>query len=151
MVENLSKRREPLPALSGIYFITPTDDSVKRLIDDFKTRPLYKTAHVFFSSKVTRGQLNAITKCPGLTQRLRTCKEVRTRAHVCRLANAWQPVSFTCLLGSLHRWNTMLLVHKGISRVHEVLLAHTINRSCPSGALLAIRDPAVLVTVKACP
>ncbi|KAK9819584.1 hypothetical protein WJX72_000024 [[Myrmecia] bisecta] len=76
LVENITKRREPLPALAGIYFITPTESSITCLLEDFKLRPLYKTAHVFFSSKVSNAALSAIKACPGLTSRLKSLKEV---------------------------------------------------------------------------
>lgn len=79
VVENIEKKREPLLSVSGVYFITPTDRSVQLLLNDWKLKPQYKTAHVFFTSKVTPGQLQAIKTCPGLAQRLRSLKEVRVQ------------------------------------------------------------------------
>jgi len=76
VVEMVTKRREPLPTLSGVYFISATESSVRGLIDDFKYHPLYKSAHVFFSSRVPPGVLTEIRNCSGLTSRLRTLKEV---------------------------------------------------------------------------
>lgn len=49
VVEDLSKRREPLPALDAIYLIAPTKDSVEKLINDFSSKPMYKACHVFFT------------------------------------------------------------------------------------------------------
>lgn len=77
VVENISKRREPLPSLSGIYFISPTESSITRLLDDFSKTPLYKTAHVFFSSKVSRNAIAAVKACTGLVPRLKTLTEAR--------------------------------------------------------------------------
>lgn len=77
MVENIAKRREPLPSLSGIYFISPTESSITRLLDDFGKTPLYKTAHVFFSSKVSKNAIAAVKACAGLVPRLKTLTEVR--------------------------------------------------------------------------
>lgn len=76
VVENIEKKREPLLSISGVYFITPTDRSVQRLLDDWKVRPQYKTAHVFFTSKVSPVHLQVIKNCSGLAQRLRSLKEV---------------------------------------------------------------------------
>ena len=76
VVENLEKKREPLLSVSGVYFITPTDRSVQLLLNDWKMKPQYRTAHVFFTSKITPGQLQAIKTCSGLAQRLRSLKEV---------------------------------------------------------------------------
>lgn len=44
MVEDISKRREPLPQLVGVYFISPTNDNVRQLVRDFSlaTMPQYK-------------------------------------------------------------------------------------------------------------
>ena len=76
VVENIEKKREPLLSISGVYFITPTDRSVQRLVDDWKVRPQYKTAHVFFTSKLSPIHLQVIKNCTGLAQRLRSLKEV---------------------------------------------------------------------------
>ncbi|CAK0753523.1 hypothetical protein CVIRNUC_002227 [Coccomyxa viridis] len=76
LVENVAVRREPLPKMAGVYFITPSNESVSRLIDDFQGSPLYQSAHVFFSSPAPQTVLAAIRSCPGLTSRLRSLKEV---------------------------------------------------------------------------
>ncbi len=76
VVENVAVKREALPNLSGVYFITPSNESVQRLIEDFQSQPLYKSAHVFFSSPAPATVLAAIRSCPGLTARLKSLKEV---------------------------------------------------------------------------
>lgn len=73
-----------MPSLSGVYFISGSDRSVQLIIEDFKYQPLYKTAHIFFSSRVSPSQLQDIKACPGLLSRLRSLKEVKiikARAH----------------------------------------------------------------------
>lgn len=41
-----------MPEMPGIYFISPTVESIQRLCKDFKTEIQYQSAHVFFSSNV---------------------------------------------------------------------------------------------------
>ena len=52
VVETLERRREPMPNMEAIYFITPTVESINLLMDDFKKGSLYKAAHVY----VTEGE-----------------------------------------------------------------------------------------------
>ncbi|KAF9937959.1 vacuolar sorting protein VPS33/slp1 [Modicella reniformis] len=51
-LENLEKRRSPSPNVEAIYFAMPTEDSVRRIIRDFKTgrTATYSAGHLFFLS-----------------------------------------------------------------------------------------------------
>jgi len=54
IVETVEKRREPMPAMEAIYLITPTESSVKGLLNDFQSqnRTAYKAAHVYFTEAI---------------------------------------------------------------------------------------------------
>ena len=56
VVETLEKKREPMPNMEAIYFITPSEESISILIDDFRTGALYKAIHVY----TTEGSLRHI-------------------------------------------------------------------------------------------
>lgn len=53
LVESIERKRQPYTNLEAIYFITPTSDSIDRLIADFQQRPLYAAANVFFTAALT--------------------------------------------------------------------------------------------------
>ncbi|MCO5547266.1 hypothetical protein L7F22_000713 [Adiantum nelumboides] len=77
LVEDLNKRRQPLPALEAVYFIQPKLESVRKLRIDFSGKtPLYKKAHVFFSSPVTRDLVQAIKSDTPLFSRIATLREM---------------------------------------------------------------------------
>ena len=56
LVEDINKKREPLPTMEAIYLITPCNNSVQKLIEDFSnpTRTIYKVAHVYFTEGTLR-------------------------------------------------------------------------------------------------
>jgi len=56
IIENLSKKRQPFPTMDAIYFVSPTNDSVDKIIEDYNTphKPQYANAHLLFSSSKYR-------------------------------------------------------------------------------------------------
>eukprot|EP00898_Chlorokybus_atmophyticus_P002619 jgi/Chlat1/3358/Chrsp23S08819 len=76
LVEDLAKKRQPILAEDGIYFITPSPSSVQKLREDFATRPQYRSAHVFFSSPIPRQILSQLKTDGALMSKVATLREV---------------------------------------------------------------------------
>ena len=75
VVENVEVERAPQPTLDGVYFITPSERSVTRMIDDCKKKT-YRRAHVFFTSPAPRSVLSAIKAQRECVSMLSNCSEL---------------------------------------------------------------------------
>ncbi|CAG7817219.1 unnamed protein product [Allacma fusca] len=75
IVEDLHKKRQPLLTMDAIYLITPTQESVKSLIEDFDSRPMYKNIHVFFTEVCPEKLFNDLCKSP-CGKKIKTLKEI---------------------------------------------------------------------------
>ncbi|CAD5121572.1 DgyrCDS10071 [Dimorphilus gyrociliatus] len=78
LVEDINKRREPLPQLDAIYLITPTEKSIRSMVNDFvDSNQLYKCAHIFFTEACPDELFNQLCNSEMAKRNLiKTCKEV---------------------------------------------------------------------------
>lgn len=82
VIEQLEKTRMPMPDLEALYFVSPTDKVVKRVVEDFSSRQtLYRTAHLCFTSSLTEWQLSYLAASP-IMPFIRTLKEVNCEFRV---------------------------------------------------------------------
>ncbi|CAL4098424.1 unnamed protein product, partial [Meganyctiphanes norvegica] len=77
IVEDINKRREPLPMLEGVYLIQPKKESISGLEQDFITtnKAMYKAAHVYFTETCPNEQFNELCKQP-VAKYMKTLKEI---------------------------------------------------------------------------
>ncbi|KAJ1416045.1 Sec1-like protein [Sesbania bispinosa] len=77
LVEDIYKRRQPLPTMDAIYFIQPTKENVIMFLSDMSGRtPLYRKAFVFFSSPISRELVMDIKKDTKVLPRLGALREM---------------------------------------------------------------------------
>jgi hypothetical protein len=63
-VEDLMRNREPFRKYEAIYFISPLEESVDKVISDFqdKSNAKYAAAHLFFSSRMSPAASNSFKR-----------------------------------------------------------------------------------------
>ncbi|KAK9079729.1 hypothetical protein SSX86_001402 [Deinandra increscens subsp. villosa] len=77
LVEDINKRRQPLPNMDAVYYIQPTKENVTMLVSDLSGKsPLYRDAYIFFSSTIPKELVAEIKKEPTIKSRLRGMKEM---------------------------------------------------------------------------
>ncbi|PWZ37545.1 hypothetical protein Zm00014a_040727 [Zea mays] len=77
LVEDLYKRRQPLPSMDAIYFMQPTKENVDIFMSDMSGKnSLYKKAYVFFSSPVQRELVAHIKKDSTVLTRISALSEM---------------------------------------------------------------------------
>ncbi|KAM0844115.1 hypothetical protein ACQ4PT_057266 [Festuca glaucescens] len=76
-LEDLYKRRQPLPSMDAIYFIQPTKENIVMFLSDMSGRsPLYKKAYVFFSSPIQKDLVSQIKKDLSVLPRIGALSEM---------------------------------------------------------------------------
>lgn len=77
LVEDIFRRRQPLPSMDAIYFIQPSRENVIMLLSDMAGKaPLYRKAFIFFSSPISRELVNHIKKDATILPRIVALKEM---------------------------------------------------------------------------
>ncbi|KAH0452184.1 hypothetical protein IEQ34_019483 [Dendrobium chrysotoxum] len=78
LVEDIYKRRQPMPSMDAIYFIQPTKENVVMFLSDMSGKsPLYKRAFVFFSSPISKELVNHIKSDASVRPRISALSEVK--------------------------------------------------------------------------
>mmetsp|Transcript_35146 Transcript_35146/g.85125 ORF Transcript_35146/g.85125 Transcript_35146/m.85125 type:complete len:679 (-) Transcript_35146:2359-4395(-) len=79
LVESLDKKRAPFKEMAAIYILSPTLESVEKLVADYadKSKILYgDSAFVYFLGPVPKQLLEMITQCKQLVKRLKALSEI---------------------------------------------------------------------------
>lgn len=75
-IEKLELKRATLPNFQAIYFVSPTKESIDRIVADYsnESAPQYNKLHVFFSSFCPQELLEELVT-PSILKRMITCKQ----------------------------------------------------------------------------
>ncbi|XVE76969.1 hypothetical protein DITRI_Ditri13aG0023800 [Diplodiscus trichospermus] len=77
LVEDLFRRRQPLPSMDAIYFVQPSKENIIMFLSDMSGRePLYKKAFVFFSSPAPKEFINHIKSDTSVCPRIGALREM---------------------------------------------------------------------------
>ncbi|XP_047320829.1 protein transport Sec1a-like [Impatiens glandulifera] len=77
LVEDLFRRRQPLPSMDAIYFIQPSKENVVMLLSDMSGRePLYRKAFIYFCSPIPKDLLGRIKNDTSIVPRIGALREV---------------------------------------------------------------------------
>ncbi|KAE9463069.1 hypothetical protein C3L33_05023, partial [Rhododendron williamsianum] len=77
VVEDLFRRRQPLPSMDAIYFIQPSKENIVMFLSDMSGRePLYKKAFVYFSSPIPKELVSRIKNDTSVLPRIGALREV---------------------------------------------------------------------------
>ncbi|XP_027016064.1 syntaxin-binding protein 3 [Tachysurus fulvidraco] len=74
IVEDLFKNREPVLEMKAIYFMSPTAKCVDVLINDFKLKPKYKAAYIYFTDYCPDDLFNKMKLF--CAKHIKVCKEI---------------------------------------------------------------------------
>ncbi|KAL6548033.1 STXBP unc-18 S1 [Orobanche hederae] len=77
VVEDIHKRRQPLPTMDAIYFVQPTKENIVIFLSDMSGKsPLYRKAFVFFSSPVVPELVSHIKRDASVLSRIGALREM---------------------------------------------------------------------------
>ncbi|KAK4416000.1 protein transport Sec1a [Sesamum alatum] len=77
LVEDIFRRRQPLPQLEAIYFVQPSKENVIMFLSDMSGRePLYRKAYLYFSAPIQKDLVNRIKKDTSVLPRIGALREM---------------------------------------------------------------------------
>lgn len=77
LVEKLSLNRQPFAEMDVVYYVTPTVESVRSILNDFPAKnPRYGNVHLIFSSSISNEIMGMLQSNSLLLNKIKTLKEI---------------------------------------------------------------------------
>jgi len=78
LVEQLDKKRQPFREMDVVYLISPTTESVQKILEDFESAKAarYGGVHIYFLDTVTPAIMGMIQQNPVLASKVKSFKEI---------------------------------------------------------------------------
>ena len=80
-IENISRNRMPFRKSGAIYMVYPTEENCEIIVRDFRKKPLYNNANIYFMEKIQENVLDILVN-ENLINRIKKCYDLNLSYYI---------------------------------------------------------------------